>query len=189
MKHYYDKIQGWFNFHDIYSFAANNFPDNSLFVEIGSWKGTSSVYMGVELINLNKKNTNFICIDTWGSNDDGEYLNESSVINNTLYCEFLNNIKPLQEEGLNIKYIRESSHDAVNNFTDNTIDFLYIDGSHLYHNVKKDIELYFTKMKDNSIIAGHDWQCDDVRKAVEEYFGKDKVILSNNSWIIKVKKI
>lgn len=188
MNHYYTRIHGWFNFQDIYSFAANLFPDNSLFVEIGSWKGMSSVYMGVELINLNKKNTNFICIDTWGLNDDGEYLNEESIIKDTLYSEFLTNIKPLQEAGLNINHIRDSSHNAVHSFRDNSIDFLYIDGSHLYANVKKDIELYFNKVKNDGIIAGHDWQSDDVRRAVEEFFGKDVVSLLNNSWLIKVKK-
>lgn len=188
MKHYYDKIQGWFNFHEVYSNAVSVFPDKSLFVEIGSWKGTSSVFMGVELINADKKNTKFVCIDTWGENDDGEYLKEQSVIDNTLYEEFLDNIKPLQDNGLNIVPVRNRSDLAVSEFEDNSIDFLYIDGSHLYENVKNDILLYFPKMKNNSIIAGHDWQSDDVRRAVEECFEKDKITLFKNTWIIQLKK-
>jgi len=188
MEHYFYNIQGWFNFQEVYSNAVNMFADNSLFVEIGSWKGTSSTYMGVELINANKKNTKFVCIDTWGENDDGEYLSEDSIINNTVYQEFLNNIKPLQEEGLNIIPIKNRSDLAVTEFADNSIDFIYIDGSHLYENVKNDILLYLSKMKNNSIIAGHDWQSDDVRRAVEECFGKDKITLNQNTWIIQIKK-
>jgi hypothetical protein len=183
-----NKIDGWFNFHEVYSNAVNTFPNNSVFVEIGSWKGTSSAYMGVELINANKKNTKFVCIDTWGENDDGEYLTEQSVIDGTLYQEFLNNIKPLQDNGLNILPVRNRSDLAVTEFMDNSIDFLYIDGSHLYENVKNDILLYLPKMKTNSIVAGHDWQSEDIRRAVHECFGQDRITLNQNTWIVQLKK-
>lgn len=194
MDHYYKEIQGWFNFHDVYTNAANIFPDNSLFVEIGSWKGTSAAYMGVELINLNKKNTKFVCVDTWGENDDDEYKslqsykNDKSVITNRLYEEFLYNIKPLQNNGLNIVPIKNRSDLAVSDFVDNSIDFLYIDGSHQYKNVKNDILLYLPKMKTNSIVAGHDCRDPDVKRATEECFGKDKITHSKDTWIFHINK-
>jgi hypothetical protein len=187
MNHYYDKIQGWFNFQQVYSMAAEVYKDGSLFVEIGSWKGTSSVYMGVELINKNKLNTRFVCIDTWGENDDGEYLNESSIKNNTLYSEFLDNIKPLLDNKLNLEIIRDRSDNVSDRFVNNSIDFLYIDGSHLYENVKNDIKLYLPKIKNGGIIAGHDWQCDDVRKAVMEFFDMSHINLIHNTWLIKIE--
>jgi hypothetical protein len=189
MDHYYNKIHGWFNFHAVYTNAVNTFPDNSLFVEIGSWKGTSAAYMGVELINANKKNTKFVCVDTWGENDDGEYISDKSVINNTLYQEFLDNIKPLQNNGLNIVPIRNRSDLAVSDFMDSSIDFLYIDGSHHYKNVKNDILLYLPKMKTTSIVAGHDWQSPDVRRAAVECFGDDKITIHcKNTWVVQINK-
>ena len=188
MEHYYYYIDGWFNFQEPYSYAAKIFPDNSVFVEIGCWKGKSTTYLGVELINSNKNNTKLFCIDTWGENDDGEYDNELSLQNKTLYDEFLRNIKPLQDNKLEIISIKDRSDNAYKTFDDNSIDFLYIDGSHLYENVKKDIELYFPKMKPNSIMAGHDWQSEDVVRAVEEFFGKNKVTLNLNTWMMPIKK-
>ena len=188
MNHYYQTIQGWFNFQNIYRQMVNIFPDGSLFVEIGSWKGTSSVFMGVELFNASKFNTQFICIDTWAENDDGEYINESSVINNTLFDEFINNITPLKDAGVKISQIKGKSENSVVNFKDESIDFLYIDGSHLYENVKKDIELYYPKMKNNSILAGHDWQSDDIKRAVLEFFDISMIKLDQNTWSINIDK-
>lgn len=62
-----------------------------------------------------------------------------------------------------------------------------IDGSHLYENVKKDIKLYLPKIKNGGIITGHDWQCDDARKAVMEFFDMSHINLIHNTWLIKIE--
>lgn len=36
------------------------------------------------------------------------------------------------------------------------LDFLFIDGSHLYHDVKKDFEMYYPLVRDGGAIAFHD---------------------------------
>jgi hypothetical protein len=52
------------------------------------------------------------------------------------------------------------------------IDFVFIDGSHDYLNVKQDIATWFPMTHSNSIIAGHDYgSFDGVTKAVNEEFG------------------
>jgi|LakMenEpi03Aug12_release.lakeMendotaPanAssembly.Ray.scaffolds.fasta_scaffold447861_2 hypothetical protein len=183
MEHYYQNIQGWFNFQEIYSFAANYFPDGSNFLEIGSWKGTSTTYLGVELINRNKKNTKLYCIDPWEDTNDGEYKTESSIINNTLYDEFIKNINPLIKNNLSIIPIKDKSQNVYNTFNDNTFDFIYIDGSHLYENVKQDIINYLPKLKEKSLLAGHDWQSDDIQRAVKETLGIENIKTILNTWI------
>jgi len=55
MQHYYQDIQGWFSFSQLYSNVVQKFPEGSHFVEVGVWKGTSAAYMGVEIINSGKK--------------------------------------------------------------------------------------------------------------------------------------
>lgn len=182
MDHYYDKIPGWFNFSFVYDKAVSSFNDGSVFVEIGSWLGTSVAYLGVELINAGKLKTKIYCIDTWGENDDGEYLHEQVVKNKTLYENFLKNIQPLKDAGLEVHAIKSKSQDASNLFESKSLDFVYVDGSHLYENVKKDIQLYIPKMKSGGLFAGHDWQCSDVKRAVLEEISSDKISLSNNSW-------
>ena len=56
MEHFYQRIQGWFDFQNIYSNAVSTAPtEGAHFVEIGSWKGTSAAYMAVEIANSRKK--------------------------------------------------------------------------------------------------------------------------------------
>jgi len=45
---------------------------------------------------------------------------------------------------------------VVSDFNDNEIDFVFIDGSHLYHDVKYDYELYYPKIKKGGKIFIHD---------------------------------
>lgn len=50
------------------------------------------------------------------------------------------------------------------------LDFVYIDGNHLYSYVKKDIEKALRYVRKRGVVGGHDfWTWDDVNKAVIEY--------------------
>jgi len=65
MEHFYNTIgEDWFTYQELYSNMVEYFPDNSLFIEVGSWKGRSTSYMAVEIAN-SEKNIKFDCIDTW----------------------------------------------------------------------------------------------------------------------------
>jgi len=55
---YWEEIQGWFTFNQLYDSMIARF-DNAIFVEIGTWKGKSAVYMG-EKIKDARKILNFI---------------------------------------------------------------------------------------------------------------------------------
>jgi hypothetical protein len=65
MKHFYENINGWFSYDYLYTDAVNRAQDGALFVEIGSFKGRSSAFMAVEIINSGKK-IKFDCIDEMG---------------------------------------------------------------------------------------------------------------------------
>ncbi len=73
-----------------------------------------------------------------------------------------------------IVWIRKKSGAASKDIPDNTLDFVYIDGSHLYEDVVKDIKLYTPKVKMGGLIAGHDYNLRGVKAAVHEMFG-DKI--------------
>jgi predicted O-methyltransferase YrrM len=49
------------------------------------------------------------------------------------------------------------------------VDFVYIDGSHEYENVIKDLHYFWYTLKPGGILAGHDWHSPGVRRAVEEF--------------------
>lgn len=182
MEHFYQKIQGWFDFDDIYKKMVFEAKDGARFVEIGCWKGRSAAFMCVEIAN-SKKNISFDCIDSWnGLGSVGEYDRDPSVIKNTLYEDFLKNME--QANGL-YTAIKSLSHEASELYRDESLDFVFIDGGHEYSQVKKDITCWLPKIKKNGTIAGHDYSnSSDVRKAVNELVSG--FYLNGASWLKKV---
>lgn len=57
----------------------------------------------------------------------------------------------------NYKFIREMSEDAVVQFDDNSLDFVYLDGNHEFMHVAVDISLWQKKLRKGGILAGHDY--------------------------------
>ena len=81
MQHFYQNLEGWFDFDDIYSRMVNGCKEPAHFVEVGSWKGKSTAYMAVEIANSHK-DIRFDCIDTWNGSE--ENFQDMDVINRSL---------------------------------------------------------------------------------------------------------
>lgn len=180
MNHYYENIQGWFTFQELYSKMVNKSPDNSHFVEIGSWKGKSAVYMGVEIAN-SKKKIKFDCVDSWEFLDE-IYTNNSDLnkMKGQAFDEFLKNITPLSDV---INYHKLNSIEASKLYEDESLDFVYIDASHEYVNMKNDLKYWYPKVKNNGVIAGHDYGWNGVKQAVDEFFINKKIETPECSWV------
>ncbi len=188
MQHYYESIQGWFNFEKVYSLMVERSQNHSKFVEVGSWLGKSSVYMAVE-INNSGKDIKFYTVDTWeGSldeNDKDKNLHEDlfSKMNKSLYDSFLENIIPVENI---ITPIRKKSIEASKDFEDNSLDFVYIDANHQFRNVLEDLKSWYPKVKSGGVIAGHDYDehWKEVKKAVDVFFKncKDDLKFYDNTW-------
>ncbi len=54
--------------------------------------------------------------------------------------------------------VRQTSQEAVVDFTDGSLDFVYIDGNHEFQNVVNDICEWAKKVKPGGIVAGHDFR-------------------------------
>ena len=87
-KHFFRNIDGWFAREQqlLYKNQVKQANDGYHFVEIGSWKGRSSSYMGVEIINSGKK------IARLGKKKYFKYFN-SSTVSDYMISKILN-IKP-----------------------------------------------------------------------------------------------
>lgn len=73
--------------------------------------------------------------------------------------------------GDTIEIVPASSLDAACRFPDNLFDFVFIDSSHTYEQTKAEIRLWWRKVKDGGILAGHDYNDGDgkdVKRAVDE---------------------
>jgi len=62
------------------------------------------------------------------------------------------------------------STEATTLYEDNSLDFVFIDGSHLYEDVLADLQAWFPKVKKGGHIAGHDFPWPNVKRAVIEFF-------------------
>ncbi len=54
--------------------------------------------------------------------------------------------------------IKKFSMDAVKDFEDESLDFVYIDGNHEFIHVAEDIHYWSKKVKPGGIISGHDYR-------------------------------
>ena len=166
MEHFYQDIDGWFSYEYIYKQAVEGAGDNALFVEIGSFKGKSTAFMCVEIINSGKK-ISFDCIDP--QKLLGHYADSATekpeVFEGYNTSAFHERLAPVRGY---YNLIEKTSDDAVNYYPDGSIDFIMIDGDHSYEGVKKDVLNYIPKMKPGGIMVGDDAFAEDVRRAAFE---------------------
>jgi predicted O-methyltransferase YrrM len=168
MEHFYNNIDGWFSYDYIYKHAVDTAQDGELFVEVGSFKGRSSAYMAVEILNSGKK-IQFDCVDTWeGSSEHqaGALAEVKEVVNGTLYETFTNNMKPV--DGV-YRPLRMTSLEAAAQYEDKSIDFLMLDGAHEYEAIREDILAFLPKMKNGGVMTGDDvWEGTGPLQAAQE---------------------
>lgn len=161
--------EDWFTYPNFYKEIVEKFPFESKFVEVGSWKGKSSAYMTTEIAN-SKKNISFYCVDKGDEVDT-----------------FISNMKPLEKY---YTLMKMDSISAAKCFEDRSLDFVFIDASHEYEDVKDDINAWYPKVKIGGILAGHDYHEDKayhpgVRDAVKELIPDFTV--SEMCWVHEVK--
>ena len=185
MEHFYKKVAGHFNYEGVYDDTIAYTPPNSSekYVEIGAWKGKSVCYAAVAIIN-SEKNITIDSVDTWkGSPGEPGLMGDKSVIDGTLYDEFIANIEPVKHI---VTPVRMPSVEAAKQYADKSLFFVFIDGSHLYEAVKEDILAWLPKVKSGGFIGGHDIdqteEFNGVRKAVDELIGPKNIIIYNQGW-------
>jgi len=160
---------------DLYNEFQNTKEPKML--EIGSYKGESTFMFASSGIFKE-----IHCIDPHLGNEEA----------NDILQEDWKNVK--QEFETNIRYFNnitlhsDFSYNIINKFEDRYFDFIYIDASHEYQDVKKDIELYLPKCK--HIIGGHDYQPEwpGVVKAVNEIFTQPDKTYADESWLKIIKQ-
>jgi ubiquinone/menaquinone biosynthesis C-methylase UbiE len=184
MEHFYQKIgEDWFTYPNLYKRMVENNSNGSHFVEVGVWKGRSASFMAVEIINSNK-NIKFDCVDTWEGSV--EHQNYDIISEKKLFDVFNENIEPVSHI---INPIRMKSLEAVNLYDDESLDFVFIDASHEYEDVKNDILAWLPKVKEGGFIGGHDYSSfwDGVVRAVDEIFNNSELVIDEYCWLYEKK--
>jgi predicted O-methyltransferase YrrM len=169
-EHHFSQIQGWYTFHDLYRWMVDRHPSGSQFVEVGSWFGRSTVAMA-RLIQESEKQIKLYAVDTFkGSSNEPEMLQTATDAGGSVYHQFYGNLKRCGVDLVAWPLIM-SSLTAAWLFDDASLDFVFIDASHVYEDVKSDIEAWLPKIKPGGWIGGHDYSTHPgVSKAVDEKF-------------------
>jgi hypothetical protein len=129
-----------------YNLVKNLQP--GLIVELGSWKGTS-FYTFCQAVKDTKSRTKLVAVDTWqGDNHAGRFGDDVFNTFNAILTKYYGLVSA--------SYIRKSFNDAANDFEDNSIELLHIDGFHTYEAVSNDFHTWKSKLKKNAIVLFHD---------------------------------
>lgn len=169
MHHFFSRIQGWSSFLSLYDEAVRDAPKSgAVFVEIGAWRGRSASYMGVEIANSGKQ-IEFHVVDHFEGSAEHIARQEEVIVEHKLFHVFTENTKPVA------KYLtvhRADSLSAAQEFADESVTFLLLDGSHDYDSVLADLRAWYPKVKPGCVMAGDDWTKPGVVQAVTEFFGE-----------------
>lgn len=156
---------------------CNEFPDNAIMAEIGSYAGEST-----SIFLKSGKIKQLFAIDPWKADYDKTDVASFSNFN-LVEKLFDENVK-----GYNVVKMKTTFAGAFNLLPE--LDVIYIDGNHQYEAVKEDITFALNKIKKGGIICGHDYNdytLDTVVKAIEELLGIPEKTFIDSSWMVIYK--
>jgi hypothetical protein len=111
--------------------------------------------------------------------------NPEKHTDDAMFLKAKNNLKAYSNK---VVFVRKMSEDAIMDVPDH-VDFVYIDGNHAYEYVKKDIQLYFPKLKAGGVIGGDDFCASfpGVAMAVLEFVASAQLQLQglNKDWWVQ----
>lgn len=151
--------------------------------ELGLKTGAElGVNLGVfsDFLLSNSKLEKLYSIDAWYTDESSTkavFKQRAAVVLNECY-EKAKLI--LSKHGKRSQIIKKTTFDAVREFEDDSLDFVYIDASHRFSGVALDLIQWYPKVRLGGIFAGHDyWSCYrcEVMDAVNGFFVENKQIL------------
>ncbi len=146
-------IDGWFSEDEgrWYARFAKSL-EGGTFVEIGSWKGRSTSFVG-PICNANR--TRLVCVDHWGgSRDTLADRYEAALAIEDVQQTFLSNMRAL---GIEVEVIAEPSAMAALRFATGSVGRVFLDGSHDGPSVTEDLALWSARLAPDGILGGHDY--------------------------------
>ena len=101
-------------------------------------------------------------IDPWRSTEYEK--GKSGVDEEQKYFDTVYEEAKKKLELYNCKIIKKGSMEAVKDFDDNSLDFVYIDANHDFVNITNDLHFWLKKVRPGGIVSGHDYAFYPTRK-------------------------
>lgn len=147
-------------------------------VELGVFMGRSACAVAAGQRNV--RGSKLYAIDTFDGRGTSRAEEVAAQEPSWLMMRFLDNLKQRGFDQVLDPTIRAwlSSTDEPTTLAaieDGSVDFLFIDASHDYQSVRRDLRLWTPKVRPGGIAAGHDYHPDwpGVVQAVDEFFGEN----------------
>lgn len=141
-------------------------PEGIIMAEVGVWRGEA-----MELFLASGKVKRYYAVDIWRAP----------------VCEEAEREFDKRAKGKPVVKLKKTMREAVMDI--DVLDFVYIDGSHAYKNVREDIIYSVAHLGKGKMIGGHDYSDrykDTVVRAVDELLGKPDKIYKDSSWIVRL---
>lgn len=169
-------------------------PESCHGVEVGVFQGDFSSQI-LKIVNP----TTLILVDPFVTNIQLNYGAEWQYLPTAYSTEkdYYNLMERFEKEIANgqVGVIKKMSLDAVTTFEDGMFDFVYIDASHLYEDIKNDLIAWMPKVKSGGLICGHDYTHYSnfgVIQAVDEFCmeaGYEMILFNESEGDYSLKKI
>jgi predicted O-methyltransferase YrrM len=157
-------IEGWMRPSEIewLTETACTMPIGARVVEIGSWKGKSTVAICKGLAD---RNARMWAVDTF-EGDAGT----DQFIGQVPPGEVLDAFRANTREFAFLELVIARSTEAATRFDDASLDWIFIDADHSYEAVVADIRAWTRKLKPGGLMSGHDFGQRGVMDAVYHSF-------------------
>ena len=157
----WQEIDGWFRWRSGQEEAVDRFPEESRFVEVGTYLGRSLCSLA-ELVRLSGKSIALIGVDTCrGSGPEGpnrrDYHGAAAAQGGGTFAGALHRNVLDCGHGDAIALIVAESVGASRLFADASIDWVHLDALHDYESVKADIAAWLPKVKPGGWLSGDDY--------------------------------
>ncbi len=137
---------------------ARTLPPGSTIAEVGSLLGGSIATLALALLDRGNR---FVSIESFMGNGDST-VDGYALPSLDQYVANTKTAFPF----LNINTIQLPSHVAASDFSDQSLDMVFVDGDHSTESVRRDIAVWKPKVRAGGILAGDDISWKSVRTAV-----------------------
>lgn len=131
-----------------------------LFVQLGYKKGVEiGVSWAQNIVDYCKAGLEIYGVDPWKDDEDHVYRKIISIPGDK--AKTIDDVYDYAVERTcmypNCKLIRKTSVEAAADFPKRSLDFVYIDGNHVFGHVAMDLMKWTDKVRKGGVIAGHDY--------------------------------
>lgn len=154
---------------------AMQLPPSSRLLEIGSYRGGSTVALGHAARLLQHT---IYCVDRWAAyheQSDFVSMDSSQLDDMAILCEFIRNTSFMADR---LCMLRGNAMDFDPILGDSLFSLVFVDGAHDYASVVDDIIFSLRVLKPGGILCGHDYHSMgvDVKRAVHDLLMNSETI-------------